>query len=262
MSKPQGKFSTVSSLYYRVLMCERWSFITTELVARAPFQLRRAHARSVRAARARLRQQRRLEVDKTRKRDVGQTGGGRGGPREATFTLAFLGVGFPVVNWGSIYKMGGRVSQRQNPYSRVCSLSTDRDTGIASLIPEYITLARPAPSTDGPAWRCARTWSRRRVRGLQSAAELGPTARRAPACQTQSRLREWSTHYSPRAPVSLTRRLRRAVALWPEEPGLTHALTLLRRRHLLLHGHRAASPGAASLGSATRGAAMRGAACA
>ena len=24
-------------------------------------------------------------------------------------------------------------------------------------------LARPAPSTDGPAWRCARTWSRRRV---------------------------------------------------------------------------------------------------
>ena len=32
--------------------------------------------------------------------------------------------------------MGGRVSQRQNPYSRVCSLSTDRDTGIASLIPD------------------------------------------------------------------------------------------------------------------------------
>ena len=24
-------------------------------------------------------------------------------------------------------------------------------------------LARPGPSTDGPAWRCARTWSRRRV---------------------------------------------------------------------------------------------------
>ena len=59
-----------------------------------------------------------------------------------------------------------------------------------------------------------------------------------------------------------TRRLRRAVAVRPEEPGLTPAPTLLRRRHLLLHGHRAASPGAASLGAATRGAAMRGAACA
>ena len=47
---------------------------STELVARAPCQMRRAHARSVRAVRARLRQQRRLEVDKTRKRDV-QTGG-------------------------------------------------------------------------------------------------------------------------------------------------------------------------------------------
>jgi hypothetical protein len=74
-------------------------------------------------------------------------------------------------------------------------------------------------------------------------------------------------HYSPRAHVPLTRRLRRAVAVWPEEPGRTPglrrpALTLLRRRHLLLHGHRAASPGAASLGSATRGAAMRSAACA
>jgi len=52
------------------------------------------------------------------------------------------------------------------------------------------------------------------------------------------------------------------VAVWPEEPGLTPAPTLLRRRHLLLHGHRAASPGAASLGAATRGTAMRGAACA
>jgi len=76
----------------------------------------------------------------------------------------------------------------------------------------------------------------------------------------------WSTHYSPRTYVPLdpatVRRLRRAVAVWPEEPGLTPAPTLLRRRHLLLHGHRAASPGAASLGAATRGAAMRSAACA
>ena len=40
-------------------------------------------------------------------------------------------------------------------------------------------------------------------------AELGPTAtaRSAPANQTQSRVREWSTHYSPRAHVPLTRRL-------------------------------------------------------
>jgi len=50
---------------------------STELVARAPCQLRHSHARPVRAARARLRQQRRLEVDKTRKRDV-QTGGPTG----------------------------------------------------------------------------------------------------------------------------------------------------------------------------------------
>jgi hypothetical protein len=67
------------------------------------------------------------------------------------------------------------------------------------------------------------------------------------ASRTQSRVREWSTHYSPRAHDPLTRRLRRAVVVWPEEPGLTPAPTLLRRRHLLLHGHRAASPaGAAS----------------
>jgi len=54
--------------------------------------------------------------------------------------------------------------------------------------------------------------------------ELGPTARSAPASRTQSRVREHGgrrTIYSPRAPVSLTRRLRRAVAVWeaPEEPG-------------------------------------------
>jgi len=94
-----------------------------------------------------------------------------------------------------------------------------------------------------------RAWADSSKRASLPDAEPPPSAR-------------WSTHYSPRAPVSLTRRLRRTVAVWPEEPGLTPAPTLLRRRHLLLHGHRAASPGAASLGAATRGAAMRGAACA
>ena len=75
----------------------------------------------------------------------------------------------------------------------------------------------------------------------------------APAGRTQSRLREWSTHYSPRAHVSLTRRLRRAV--WPEEPeepGLTPAPTLLRRRHLLLHDHRVASLNVTLSGSLAR----------
>jgi hypothetical protein len=75
---------------------------STELVARAPCQLRRAHARSVRAARARLRQQRCLEVDESRKLDA-QTGAPvrpQRRPREApssnletsraTFTLAFF----------------------------------------------------------------------------------------------------------------------------------------------------------------------------
>ena len=52
------------------------------------------------------------------------------------------------------------------------------------------TPAQPYCCSDGPAWRCVWTWSRRRVRGLQSAAELGPTARSAPASRTQSRLRE------------------------------------------------------------------------
>jgi len=36
----------------------------------------------------------RLEVDKTRKRDV-QTGGVAGSPREATTRFFFFGVGFP-----------------------------------------------------------------------------------------------------------------------------------------------------------------------
>ena len=69
---------------------------STELVVRAPCQLWHSHARPVRAARARARQQRRLEVDKTHKRDV-QTGGAAGG-LESTLHAGtfFLGVvGFP-----------------------------------------------------------------------------------------------------------------------------------------------------------------------
>jgi len=78
---------------------------STELVARAPCQLRQSHARPVRAARARLRQQRRLEVDKTRKRDV-QTGGVAGAVESRRSRwLFFLRGRLPltVVNWGSIY---------------------------------------------------------------------------------------------------------------------------------------------------------------
>ena len=76
---------------------------STELVARAPCQLRQSHARPVRAARARLRQQRRLEVDKTRKRDV-QTGGVAGPSSRPSRWLFFLRWRLPltVVNWGSI----------------------------------------------------------------------------------------------------------------------------------------------------------------
>jgi hypothetical protein len=53
--------------------------------------------------------------------------------------------------------------------------------------------------------------------------------------------------YSPRAPVSLTRRLRRAVAVWPEEPGLTpasaHPSTATSpSSHLLLHRRCTAPP--------------------
>jgi len=71
--------------------CERSAMLThpsTELVARAPCQLpgERMRDPSVRAARARLRQQRRLEVDMTRKRDV-QTGGP---PGAVETTLAFF----------------------------------------------------------------------------------------------------------------------------------------------------------------------------
>ena len=68
---------------------------STELVARAPCQLRQSHARPVRAARARLRQQRRLEVDKTRKRGV-QTGGVAGALESDDHAgFFFFGVGFP-----------------------------------------------------------------------------------------------------------------------------------------------------------------------
>jgi hypothetical protein len=79
------------------------------------------------------------------------------------------------------------------------------------------------------------------VRPSERRRAWGDSSKRAsePDAEPPPRAR-WSTHYSPRAPVSLTRRLRRAVAVWPEEPGLTPAPTLLRRRHLLLHGHRLA----------------------
>jgi len=134
----------------------------------------------------------------------------------------------------------------------------------------------------GARTRCSRDQLRRRmgqhgaalargrgggcVRSSESAAELGPTARsarqRAGRRAASPRARR-STHYSPRAPVSLTRRLRRAVAVWPEEPGLTPAPTLLRRSHLLLHGHRPRPPPRPapprSAPPRARGAAMRGA---
>ena len=78
---------------------------STGLVARAPCQLRQSHARPVRAARARLRQQRRLEVDKTRKRGV-QTGGVAGAleRRRSRWHFFLWGRRLPltVVNWGSI----------------------------------------------------------------------------------------------------------------------------------------------------------------
>jgi hypothetical protein len=69
---------------------------STELVARAPCQLRQSHARPVRAARARLRQQRRLEVDKTRKRDVQKRGASQGAlESDAHAGFFFFGGGFP-----------------------------------------------------------------------------------------------------------------------------------------------------------------------
>jgi hypothetical protein len=103
MSCQGGRSPTIEK--DRWYTCERSAMLahpSTELVARAPCQLRRAHARSVRAARARLRQQRRLEVDRTRKRDV-QTGGAAGALESDDHAVFFLlGGGFPVVNWGSI----------------------------------------------------------------------------------------------------------------------------------------------------------------
>ena len=57
----------------------------------------------------------------------------------------------------------------------------------------------------------------------------------SPECRPGANL--WLT--APRAPVSLTRRLRRAVAVWPEEPGLTPAPTLDKGDALLFQ--RAAS---------------------
>jgi hypothetical protein len=119
----------------------------------------------------------------------------------------------------------------------------------------------------GRSWRSVRSHvvEAAGVRSSERRRAWADSSKRASVPDAEPPPRARSTHYSPRAPVSLTRRLRRAVAVRPEEPGLTPgAPTLLRRRHRLLHGHRAASPGAASLGAATRGAAMpmRGAACA
>ena len=89
---------------------------------------------------------------------------------------------------------------------------------------------------------------------------LADSSKRASEPDAEPRPRaRWSTHYSPRTHVPLTWRLRRAVAVWPEGTGLTPAPAFRRRRHLLLHGHRAASPGAASLGAATRAAPPRAA---
>ena len=62
---------------------------STELVARAPCQLRHPHARPVRAARARLRQQRRIEVDESRKRDA-QTRGAAGALERDVHAGTFL----------------------------------------------------------------------------------------------------------------------------------------------------------------------------
>jgi len=92
-------------------------------------------------------------------------------------------------------------------------------------------------------WRCARTWSRRAagVRYSERRRAWADSSKRASEPDAEPRPRaRWSTHYSPRTHIPLTRRPRRAVAVWPEEPRLTPAPTqLLRRRHLLLHGHRA-----------------------
>jgi len=139
-------------------------------------------------------------------------------------------------------------SRMRSPQLARCSRDPSSVDGWASMAlrSHVVEAAGVRYSEYRRAWADS---SKRRQRAAQPDAEPRPRAR-------------WSTHYSPRTHVPLTRRLRpRTVAVWPEEPGLTPAPTLLRRRHLLLRGHRVASPGAASLGAATRGAAMHGAAC-
>jgi hypothetical protein len=93
-----------------------------------------------------------------------------------------------------------------------------------------------------------RAWADSSKRASEPDAEPPPRAR-------------WSTHYSPRAHVSLTRRLRRAVAVWPEEPGLTPAPTLLRRRLHAPHrgGHTQPRAAAAAAAAAARAARARAA---
>jgi hypothetical protein len=78
----------------------------------------------------------------------------------------------------------------------------------------------------GQHWRCART--RGRGGGCEVfrappsfGRQLEARQRAGRRAASESTVVRWSTHHSPRAPVSLTRRLRRAVAVWPEEPGLT-----------------------------------------
>jgi hypothetical protein len=60
----------------------------------------------------------------------------------------------------------------------------------------------------------ARSSERRRAWGDSSKRASEPDAEPPPRAR-------WSTRYSPRTYVPLTRRLRRAVAVCPEEPGLT-----------------------------------------
>jgi len=131
---------------------------------------------------------------------------------------------------------------------RVCARRNWHGAHATSSVDGWASMALRSNVVEAAGVRSSerrRAWAdKRSKRASEPDAEPPPRAR-------------WSTHYSPRTHVPLTRRLRRAVAVWPEEPRLTPAPTLLRRRHLLLHGHRTAS-----LDAATRGAAMRGAACA
>jgi hypothetical protein len=90
--------------------CERSAMLahpSTELVVRAPCQLRRAHARSVRAARAHLRppasrSARSAALRSTRRASATFKRGAPEAPsRGDDAGTFFLGGGFPVVNWGS-----------------------------------------------------------------------------------------------------------------------------------------------------------------